>query len=1795
MSVAFIQHTQAKRTGGGNGPATAPYHPLAEAGDLQIFMVSAFAGSGPVAGMPSGSGWSKLHERSSVYTEMTLYVRTLEEADLTTDVVSPTTGSDWNQGQLRTYRGPLGTYFALDGYGDGLVAAATDAKDLLIRCWVECQNNFSGGSPKSLTAPAELLNSNSPDTYHWYDGGLMGDDPVVNDAAPTSTAVHGGVESYSTQWANVQLIIGEPPPPPVPILDDFAGDAFDAAYSTIGAVSGVTFDHPGVQATFGVDAMVLRAGPSSSSWSFELEFEDLSGPSSMAGLVFLDDNGHGVGVCSYHGGPPGVLICGIISYGYSSQFLLADASSSPTTTRYRLIRVGSTYTAQHSEDGGATWSAVSDPFTSPYTPTRVGFGDWLSGHTFKVTELAETVHPSTLGLTLPPLEAALGSAAPGDFSRADLPALSVDLTGHSQHNFEIDFLPALTVDVEATLPQVITNQVALPALSVETTLEPNPSPRFDTLLPLLAPDVWWTMDAADAYQSEGAWYMADSSGHGMPAVLGTVGGYSFPDGLVTDSTRSAFEGNNHSTFASGGDADGLQPGPLTSEEFSFFALVELDQASGEPWYVLHTPLGRTGMWDLSLQSGYWMFRAITDSGGFRSYYVNDPGDWSGPTSVGLVVTRDEAGNRFFQGFINGVPGTYTPEPAPIDADITFPDREGVTYRLTVGAGGVWSGPIQHAAYFKRALIPSDFSALHDAAFAARPRTSEQRTALPALQAAAAIVQPIKAQPDVVMPALGFSAYRGYPGRTPMGGDSWHTAVPVTRGLLTQPSMRTAYPQNDDSGLVQPYYSAWWKWTADTASQVWFSSMRSIPEPGSVIDTIISVYTESGGELTTVVIADDVGAWRASQAVIDHPVIGETYYIRLGAFNDFGSGISYYVLDNDLCPAPTLADLIVTGGSRGPAGAGTTDGAVPGTAPGMLSNSVSAPTHIPAGEQAWWFWTAEYTGTVSFDTLLSQNWFTGGAGAEDPRVGMELWSEGQFLEYSDQHGTETSIPRGQITYNVHAGQQYAIGIYPTFGAPDINGFLRISPIAQTGIVTPAPTSVIVDITSLPEGPETHFYATSGDHPLELATNYVATQSVNRARGFFGNYTMHRAYAGLAPQVDHMGALTCLWSQARVGSGRSQFWGKDASGYWYGSDPPPPDAIGRGDCASNWYSNATQSDVNFSPTAGFSYSADEQDIGFFTYADASMSVQGSHYQVGIAQLVAAVRQLDGVGEAASLSGISLMPDEVVDAEYAWDWYANVTRDRAWDDQEIKQWGPSFGGAWYGSGLTDGEQSAWMTRNLFEGRSPLRDGGSPVWTPLPDDLLAQVHAFENNPDNAGGRGLTLAYLPREVNQFNPPYQVWQAFGYPVASISAYATGRLLVKVDMQPPAMIGTGNPLGVDGNSFPSVTAYDSNGPTDGTEWPPPFDPGPVGSQILFGPYPVKFAPMIDVLVFGPRHKDIPWPDVALTGQTELELVTDVPTPNADPLARPAGSVRFEMPSFTVLDGVPVSSRAADRIAFTSEVVPPSLVDQLSATPHLVSLGEDLRFPPILATSAVSTSSYRRHPGEALQRRTTAEVTSLPSSDGSVTLSSPLPGPERVSSYAYWRGVPAATTAVSFRPSSIGEESLVAAAGDWITGDEITVLLTVVLNDSRVLGPLSPLFVAAGPTGTPRAGLFFNADSELMLWDTTYDVEDVNKRIRGRLQLVDDIRRTSQPVLIGARINNVTRKVTLVAGDSRLRTVETSLASAIPADHKLLIGDASALTAPGAFDLLDMRWWTRALPDHELLTAAAAMADLWGVLA
>lgn len=201
MSVTFIQRSAGKRQTTGSGTISLAAHGSAAAGDIQMLAASCFQGN--AVGTPSGTGWLRIHQRTNTYSRLEIWVRVLAAADLAASVDTPIV--DWSNVELRTYRCTADERFVISTSGDGLVADDVTVTTWLVRCWASAQNNSSGGSLKTLTPPAGLLNT-AATTYNWYDGGLYGDDPTTSGSSGTSTATHtGGTESKSPQWANLLI------------------------------------------------------------------------------------------------------------------------------------------------------------------------------------------------------------------------------------------------------------------------------------------------------------------------------------------------------------------------------------------------------------------------------------------------------------------------------------------------------------------------------------------------------------------------------------------------------------------------------------------------------------------------------------------------------------------------------------------------------------------------------------------------------------------------------------------------------------------------------------------------------------------------------------------------------------------------------------------------------------------------------------------------------------------------------------------------------------------------------------------------------------------------------------------------------------------------------------------------------------------------------------------------------------------------------------------------------------------------------------------------------------------------------------------------------------------------------------------------------------------------------------------------------------------------------------------------------------------------------------------------------
>ena len=231
MSVTFIQKSSVKRQAGGSGTALLTGHTSAAALDYQFVFIANH--TSVVPGAPSGTGWTKIFERTTTNVRATIYQRRVISGETTADVTF--TAADYTQAEYRTYRATGGEAPYVHSSGDGLVAGSAVVDVNLIRFWTSGQNNSSGGGGKVLTPPAGQLNT-SATSYNWYDCTVVSDDPAAPGAtAGTATAVASGSgEAILPQWANIMFSSS-------PYKAEVLKDA-PIAYYRLGETSGTTMN-----------------------------------------------------------------------------------------------------------------------------------------------------------------------------------------------------------------------------------------------------------------------------------------------------------------------------------------------------------------------------------------------------------------------------------------------------------------------------------------------------------------------------------------------------------------------------------------------------------------------------------------------------------------------------------------------------------------------------------------------------------------------------------------------------------------------------------------------------------------------------------------------------------------------------------------------------------------------------------------------------------------------------------------------------------------------------------------------------------------------------------------------------------------------------------------------------------------------------------------------------------------------------------------------------------------------------------------------------------------------------------------------------------------------------------------------------------------------------------------------------------------------------------------------------------------------------------------------------------------
>jgi hypothetical protein len=78
-------------------------------------------------------------------------------------------------------------------------------------------------------------------------------------------------------------------------------------------------------------------------------------------------------------------------------------------------------------------------------------------------------------------------------------------------------------------------------------------------------------------------------------------------------------------------------------------------------------------------------------------------------------------------------------------------------------------------------------------------------------------------------------------------------------------------------------TVWWRWQAPSTGSFVFDT------EGSQIDSVLGIYTGNGYPLSPVTSNDDVGNGDTTSAAGFHAVVGTTYFIQVGSFNDTATG------------------------------------------------------------------------------------------------------------------------------------------------------------------------------------------------------------------------------------------------------------------------------------------------------------------------------------------------------------------------------------------------------------------------------------------------------------------------------------------------------------------------------------------------------------------------------------------------------------------------------------------------------------------------------------------------------------------------------------------------------------------------------------------------------------------------------------------------------------------------------------------------------------------------------------------
>ena len=215
-----------------------------------------------------------------------------------------------------------------------------------------------------------------------------------------------------------------------------------------------------------------------------------------------------------------------------------------------------------------------------------------------------------------------------------------------------------------------------------------------------------------------------------------------------------------------------------------------------------------------------------------------------------------------------------------------------------------------------------------------------------------------------------------------------------------------------SGEPLPQYrsaatnTVWWTWTAPMSGNVVFDTAGSyLANPELTMDTLLGVYTYSGGVWTTIAVNDDVdGSNDRTSRVSFSATKGVTYHICVGGYGKANVGTillnwTERPANDDFASAQTISGL------SGSLSCVTSNATVEVGEPLPQYRSAATGT-------VWWRWVAPVAGVAVFDTAGS----TIGNGV-DTILGVYTYSDGAWTtvsENDDVHSTNDRTSRVEFT-------------------------------------------------------------------------------------------------------------------------------------------------------------------------------------------------------------------------------------------------------------------------------------------------------------------------------------------------------------------------------------------------------------------------------------------------------------------------------------------------------------------------------------------------------------------------------------------------------------------------------------------------------------------------------------------------------------------------------------------------------------------------------------------------------------